>query len=393
MTALFREKAPVIMRDLMRDFDLTAEDAAAVVGNLGHESGGFRFLQEKKPLVPGSRGGWGWAQWTASRRRAFEAWVAARGLDPASDEANYGYLVEELRGSERRAIPAVKAAVGLRAKVEAFERAFERAGIKHYESRMKYAQAALAAYDGREAPKTAPKPKPRPERRQWGEAALQEPEVRAIQERLRELGYFMVGKVDGDWGGATRGAITAFQSANGLEDDGRWGAKTREALWSATAVRRPISEARANTTADDLRSQGSATVIKADRINWAQWGQVAMAFLECIVIAYQTYQANPLPFGGGALLAMAGTPAWLIPIAQFGFAFYTRAKANGVIMARLNAERSGLHNGEPDPAPSPPLEHAPEPLQGLSAVLGGLLSAGEARAAAGYPRMPRPPRR
>ena len=56
MSTLFREKAPAIIRDLMRDFDLTVEDAAAMVGDLGHESGGFRFLWEK-PLVPGSWGG------------------------------------------------------------------------------------------------------------------------------------------------------------------------------------------------------------------------------------------------------------------------------------------------------------------------------------------------
>ena len=57
MTTLFQQKAPAIMADLMRDFALDVTSAAAIAGNLGHESGGFRFLQEKKPLVPGSRGG------------------------------------------------------------------------------------------------------------------------------------------------------------------------------------------------------------------------------------------------------------------------------------------------------------------------------------------------
>lgn len=152
--SLFREKAPAIMRLLMQDFAFGVDDAAAVLGNLGHESGGFRFLQELKPLVPGSAGGYGWAQWTGPRRRAFEAYCTRNKLDPASDKANYGFLFVELTGSEQRAVAATKAATGLRNKVVAFEAAFERAGIKHYDSRMVWAQKALEAY------RAAPVPKP-----------------------------------------------------------------------------------------------------------------------------------------------------------------------------------------------------------------------------------------
>jgi hypothetical protein len=143
---LFRAKAPGIMNLLMADFSLDVESAAAILGNLGHESGGFQFLQEKKPLIPGSAGGWGWAQWTGPRRREFEAYVARNGFDPASDTANYKWLWNELKGSERAAIPAVQHAVGLENKVRAFEMAFERAGIKHYESRNEWAERALNAY-------------------------------------------------------------------------------------------------------------------------------------------------------------------------------------------------------------------------------------------------------
>ena len=73
--ALFRDKAPGVMRALIADFDLAVGDAAAVLGNLGHECGGFRLMQEQKPTVPGSRGGYGWAQWTGPRRRKFEGVV------------------------------------------------------------------------------------------------------------------------------------------------------------------------------------------------------------------------------------------------------------------------------------------------------------------------------
>lgn len=143
---VFTKKAPGLMELLMRDFPIDLEESGAIVGNLGHESGGFKSMQEKNPTVKGSRGGWGWAQWTGPRRRAFEAYCSRNGLDPSGDKANYGWLWVELHGSEKHAIPAVKKAKGLRNKVIAFERAFERAGVKHYDSRERWAEMALQAY-------------------------------------------------------------------------------------------------------------------------------------------------------------------------------------------------------------------------------------------------------
>jgi len=142
----FRTKVPGYMRRMMADLAVGLEDTEAIFGNLGHESRGLTALQEEKPTVKGSRGGYGWAQWTGPRRRAYENYCNLHGLNPASDEANYKYLVLELRGPEAAAITAVKAAVGLQGKVEAFEKAFERAGIKHYPLRMEWALLARDAY-------------------------------------------------------------------------------------------------------------------------------------------------------------------------------------------------------------------------------------------------------
>ena len=47
------------------------------------------------PVVSGSRGGFGWAQWTGPRRRQFEN-LPQVGLDVTDPEANYGLLVHEL---------------------------------------------------------------------------------------------------------------------------------------------------------------------------------------------------------------------------------------------------------------------------------------------------------
>ena len=162
---VFRAKAPGIMAKLLSDFPITDLDAAAIVGNSGHESLGFTAMQEFKPTVAGSRGGWGWMQWTGPRRRAFEAWCKRTGKDPASDDANYAWLFLELKGiegTEGAAIGKTVAAKGLDTKVEAFERAFLRAGVKHYDSRKLWAKRALEAYQAAGKAVDAPKPTPIP---------------------------------------------------------------------------------------------------------------------------------------------------------------------------------------------------------------------------------------
>lgn len=143
MTALFIQKCGVFGPKLMHEFGLSVEDAAALLGNLGHESGGFVHMQEL-----GKRrgaGGLGLAQWTGARRRSFEAWCRTHGVTTASDEGNYGYLAFELHGAERDAIPAMKRCSNLEGKVRAFERVFERAGIPAIPHRMTWARLALAA--------------------------------------------------------------------------------------------------------------------------------------------------------------------------------------------------------------------------------------------------------
>jgi TP901 family phage tail tape measure protein len=148
--ATFAAKAPGVMSDLMRDFGLTKEQAAGIVANLGHESAGFTAYQEGKPLVPGSRGGAGWAQWTGPRRRQFEAWAAAKGLDPRSDAANYGFLKHELNGSHAGALAAVRRENSAQGAMVAFENTFERAGVKNWASRQGYLNKALGLGGGGE---------------------------------------------------------------------------------------------------------------------------------------------------------------------------------------------------------------------------------------------------
>ena len=87
-----------VVSDLMSNLDLTFEQAAGVAGNLLKESANFQAMQEFNPDVKGSRGGLGWAQWTASRRESFEKWAFEQGLPTSSYAANMGYLIAELTG-------------------------------------------------------------------------------------------------------------------------------------------------------------------------------------------------------------------------------------------------------------------------------------------------------
>ncbi|MBQ8554522.1 MAG: peptidoglycan-binding protein [Clostridia bacterium] len=58
--------------------------------------------------------------------------------------------------------------------------------------------------------------------------------VKAMQKRLKELGY-LSGSADGSFGSATKAAVIAFQTANGLKADGKAGTSTLNTLYSDDA--------------------------------------------------------------------------------------------------------------------------------------------------------------
>lgn len=142
----FAEKAPGIMKNLMKDFGLTKDQAAGLVGNLGHESGGFNSLQEKHPIGNGP-GGYGWAQWTGPRRQQYFEWAKEHKLDPASDAANYGFLKHELQTDYKGTIAALKNTKNRADATSSVERTYEGAGIVNMASRDRYADLAAGDYD------------------------------------------------------------------------------------------------------------------------------------------------------------------------------------------------------------------------------------------------------
>ena len=146
---LFRQKAPVVMRRLMHDLSVSEVQAAAMLGNIGWECGGFKALQEVKPRM-GGIGGLGWCQWTAARRTSFVNWLKDNGWGDnyRDDEANYGYLLYELRGPQKPSLNAVKGTSMVESATKTFMDIFERPNAKYaaLDNRIGLARIALQEY-------------------------------------------------------------------------------------------------------------------------------------------------------------------------------------------------------------------------------------------------------
>ena len=126
-----------LVGDLEEALGITRAQAAGLVGNLDHETGGFKFMQELDPVVPGSRGGLGFAQWTGTRRKEFESWAASNNMDVNSYEANLGYLVHEISNtSEGRFLEELEASTTAEEAARIVSRRYLRPGKPNMPSRI-----------------------------------------------------------------------------------------------------------------------------------------------------------------------------------------------------------------------------------------------------------------
>lgn len=137
--------APQYISRLMDDFQLTDFQAAAFPGNFAAESGYFNALQEKDPLISGSKGGFGHAQWTGPRRKAFEAWLTESGQDVDSFEGNYSMVYRELKSAyyDRVVLQPLKKTQNLEEAVKIVGQYYEGPEVLNMKPRLKGAQEAL----------------------------------------------------------------------------------------------------------------------------------------------------------------------------------------------------------------------------------------------------------
>jgi murein DD-endopeptidase MepM/ murein hydrolase activator NlpD len=144
-----------LIKYLIGDYDLTAEQAAGVLGNFMEESGGYHLPPDVNeggsPGPPRFSGGYGWAQWTGSRQRSFIDFAVEAGFmnsenENATDAANYAYLKKELAEGYKETIPELKNNSTPEDAAVSFEATYERAGVPRMEDRKASARRAFEEY-------------------------------------------------------------------------------------------------------------------------------------------------------------------------------------------------------------------------------------------------------
>lgn len=113
--------------------------------NFKDESGLDPGINEKAPLVAGSRGGFGLYQLTGPRRTAYESFASSRGVDPSDIDTQLDFMVGELGlgnrkdmpgfGSESRAARSILSASDTSSAAQAIVNNFLRPAPEHRASR------------------------------------------------------------------------------------------------------------------------------------------------------------------------------------------------------------------------------------------------------------------
>lgn len=133
--------------NLKKDFGLNDAQAAGIVGNLWHESGGMNsgitqgggIGRPNGNMADDNGNGYGIAQWGGVRKQGLIDFAKANKLDPSSQAANYGYLKQELQGEYKGAIDAVKGTNDVAGATAAFCNSFEKPSDPQMASRLEYA--------------------------------------------------------------------------------------------------------------------------------------------------------------------------------------------------------------------------------------------------------------
>ena len=110
--------------------------AEGIVASMNSESGLDPTINEKNPVVAGSRGGFGLAQWTGPRRIAFERWASDNGKDVNDAQAQVDFTMSEFAGPERKAYDALIQSPDAQSAAATFTNQFLRPGVPNMEARV-----------------------------------------------------------------------------------------------------------------------------------------------------------------------------------------------------------------------------------------------------------------
>lgn len=215
--------------------------ADAAILNFQDESGLNPGINEKNPIVAGSRGGYGLYQLTGPRRREYEAFAAQRGVSPDDVDAQLDFFMGELAGSEAAAGKKFLSAPDTATAAQVLVNDFLRPAPEHRQSRSaKYGrvastpQEAIAQVSPKQAASVAPV---------QGGATFGGPELVYDEQGMRYVNtgaervanpVAPYGGIRTDFGGQSQPAIASIQS-NNFNDRWNAGAVTPEVPAVATA--------------------------------------------------------------------------------------------------------------------------------------------------------------
>lgn len=126
-----------IMDSLIKDYGLTKEGAAGVVGNM---------KQENEMSTATNSGGVGLCQWTGSRAQDERRFAHEHGLSPNSVKAQVGFMMHELSTQYPGLLHQLQTTHDAKGAALAFSKQYERPGKPQNGNRMAYAQEALQDY-------------------------------------------------------------------------------------------------------------------------------------------------------------------------------------------------------------------------------------------------------
>lgn len=129
------ERASYIRQGLLQR-GLPDHVADAFLMNFQDESGLDPGINERNPIVPGSRGGFGLYQLTGPRRRAYEQFAQHRGVDPSDIDAQLDFMMTELQGPESSAAQAIFSAPDTGQAAAAIVNQFLRPAEQHRRNRV-----------------------------------------------------------------------------------------------------------------------------------------------------------------------------------------------------------------------------------------------------------------
>ena len=130
--------------------------AVGMTANMIAESGLNPGINELRPVVAGSRGGYGLNQWTGPRRRQYEAYATERGAPLDDLDTQLDFTLWELQNTEKGAWNALSGAKTAEDAAAIYSNKFLRPGVPHMDRRLAEARRLAGMGDIPAQPQAAP---------------------------------------------------------------------------------------------------------------------------------------------------------------------------------------------------------------------------------------------